>query len=117
MSGVVFSFYAFATLKSKHRSDAGCDRYLSLAEDYDARNALQIRTNIEQLPNVRIDKLLYSFALVETDLHHQVTVLFEKCRSFLDESTDDAESIGTGRERDERFMIAHLALESRQNSR
>src|SRR5215467_4161540 len=104
-------------LKTKHRSGRSCDRYLSLTKDDDARNALQIRAHFAQLPDIRVDKLLHGFALIETDFHDQVAVLFEKSVSFLNEAADNAEPIRTRRKRHERFMIADLALQSRENAR
>src|ERR1044072_9343382 len=84
--------------------------YLSLTQDDDARNALQIRANFEQLPDVRVDKLLHRCALIEADLHDEVAVLFEKCGRFADQAPDDAESVRARREREERLLIAHFGV-------
>src|SRR5215213_11806877 len=109
MSGVVVLRF-FAVLNAKHRAGEPCDSYLSLLQQDDARNALQIRPDFEQFPDVRVDKAAHSFTLTEADFHAQMAVLLKKFWGFLNQTVNNAESVEARRKCNQRLMIAHLAL-------
>jgi hypothetical protein len=63
---------------------------------------------------VRVDEALHLLVLVEADLEEEVAAGLEVARRLRDEAADDGEAVAAGRERDTRFVLAHLALESRE---
>ena len=75
---------------------------------------MQVRPNLVQPPLFFVDHLLHFFALIEPDLHDELAAGLEEPRRVAQQAPNDGEPVTARRERDERFVIAHLALQPGQ---